>query len=307
MISIILYLLFYSSLGVALSHFGYSWLIIVFVVAQIVYFKLNQWLSAPRLTPEQRLGSLRALLRIRAAQIGAIYTTVYGYQIKIKVKGDSWIPLFMADCRSLSNYCPYDDTPDKNDKKYLQKAKILYKTRFNYDPFLGILEKNELAGIGLAALFRSSSNETTIDLLKSIPSDANLRKQITSLIWEYRLINFLTLNGNYHILFKNWKPLSSLIQERYLQLSYHWEKIWRAHQCAILTAKASNHDSSQLDNAWSEGQSLSDMETNLSRTLSKHNSQSSGWRDGDEIAFFRKLQSNPIWVKLHNTYLPVEE
>lgn len=295
--------LFYCVIAVISFHFEYSWWFISGILAvEILFSSWNRWRHInANITPDQSRGGLIALLRIRSAEIGAMYESIRSYQKK--TEDGSWIPLFIAEYRSLSHCSVYDEQCDKKDEQYREKANALYNKRFGYNPFFGTLNEPELADIGVALLFWSTSIDSTIRLLKSIPCDTHLSKHVCALLREYRLIQFLSLNGNYHLLFKNWRPLSSLIRERYHMLRMHWEEIIRFHQCSIMITQATcNLPTFILDDVWAENKALGGIERNLPRALSQKNHKSHGW-DWDwnnEKAFFQHLQSNPIWIKLYD-------
>lgn len=293
-------LIFYFGIALLLAYLASSWWVIILILgASHLLLIWQRWQRVnSNLTPEQSLGGLIALLRIRSAEIGTMYHTIRTFQKE--AKDDSWIPLFIADFRSTSSFDVYQESCDKKEKKYRDKAFALFAKRFSYNPFNGLLNDNALADIGVAMLFWSSGFQNTIKLLKSIPCDTNLSQHVCALLREYQLISLLTLNGNYHILFKNWRPLSSLLRERYRLLLQHWEEVWHSHQNSILiTQAASQIKEASLDAAWSEGQALADMERNLRRALSKKNTKSFDWGGKDEQVFFQYLKSNPLWLKFY--------
>ena len=306
MISLLLRILFIPSIYLLLEHLVYFiniwWLIIGIPIVEISLVKWKRWQRIAPITQEQRISGFLALLRIRCAEIGAIYHSIRLYQ---KEASDcSWIPLFMTEYRYLSNQGLYDDPCDKKKQKYLTKAHALYTRRFHYNPFFGTLEEPELLDTTMAIHFWSSGFDLTIRLLDSIPCDSNLSRHICALIREYRLIQILTLNGNYHILFKNIWILSALIRERYSRLRGYWEEIVRSHQAAIIIAKASNitqQDRMMLDDNFAENEALAQMERNLRRAISQENSKSYRWASDreDEASFFQSLKANPIWIKLY--------
>jgi hypothetical protein len=151
-------------------------------------------------------------------------------------------------------------------------------------------------------LFWASGIENTIRMLKSIRCDAVLSQHICALLREYRLIRFLTLGGNYHILFKNWRPISSLVRERYRLLRQYWEEVLCSHQCSFLTTQASSilgKERFVLDDVWEESQFLAEMERGLCRALSQKNCRDIGRNRKTEATFFGCLKSNPIWIKLY--------
>lgn len=302
-------LLFYISIGFAAWHYGYRMNPIMFIIAVLVLdilfvFCLNYFHGKRRISQQQSLEGLTALLRIRSAELGAMFHSIRGYQKNLK--NGSWIPLFIAEYRSNSSYNFYDDEDQdkKKEKKYLNKALALYGKRFENNRLFGTLNEPELNDIGVAILCWSSSLDTTIRLLNSIPCNANLSHHVGALLREYRLIQFLTLNGNYHILFKNWRPLSDLIRLRYQLLRAHWEELLRSHQCSIIISQASNYfqnSSLVADDIWAENVALGQMERNLKRALSQENSKSFGWEWDwkQEEGFFQALKTNPIWIKLY--------
>lgn len=293
---------------IVLEKLGYIsniwWIFIGIPITEYLIRIWNNWRRTnSKITPEQSLAGLTALLRIRSAEIGAIYHQVRSYQKK--AKKTAWIPLFMADYREMQNLNLYDTACDKKDKKYLKKARALYTKRFNYNHFLGALEEPELMDTVAAIQHYSFGFDFTVRLLTSIQCDANLSRHVCALLREYRIIHLLSLNGNYHILFKGWWPLNNLVRESYCRLRSHWEEIVRSHQERILITKASDithQDTTTLDNLMAENEALGQMERNLSRALSQENSESFGW-EWDwkrEASFFQRLQANPIWTKFYN-------
>lgn len=147
----------------------------------------------------------------------------------------------------------------------------------------------------------------TIRLLNSVPCDARLSRHVCALLREYRLVKFLSLNGNYHILFKDIWILSSIVRERYSMLRAHWEEVICFHKAAIAIANASNlsqqgQSSLLMDAILEENKALCEMERNLKRAVSQENSKSHGWqRDYEnEATYFMKLKLNPIWTQFYN-------
>lgn len=299
--------LFYFAVYFISTQLGYEnmwWLLIGIAVGETLISSWRRRQRVNSLTPEQSIGSLTALLRIRSSEIGAMYYSLRNYQKE--AKDTSWIPLFLAEYRSGCSYNIYEDPCDKKEKKYRDRAHAIYKKRFesSHNPFFGTLDEPELIDIGVAMLCWTSGIDGTIRLLNSIHCDTNLSRHVCALLREYRFIQFLTLNGNYHILFKNWWLISPLIRDRYSLLRQHWEEIVRSHQCSILINRATNnlHESPLVsDNIWEENKVLGEMEMNMRRALSQKNSNSHGWdRDWkNEAGFFLHLKSNPIWTKLY--------
>lgn len=302
-----LFLIFYLPLVVS-EQFDYIsstwWAFSGTLVARYIVSSWNIWRrSSRKITSENNLEGLTALLRIRSAEVGAIYYNVRSYQKK--VKENAWVPLFMAQYRTIQNSSLYDDFCKKINVKYLAKAKALYSRRFYRNPVFGTFEESELMETASAIQSWSFDFGLSIRLLCSIQCDASLSRHVCALLYEYRLIQILTLGGNYHILFKGLWPLSHLARESYCRLRQHWEEVVRSHQGAIIISKASNISSKEtllLDDLWTENESLGDMERNLRRALSQENSSSFGW-EGDlkrEASFFQRLKGNPIWTKFHN-------
>jgi hypothetical protein len=85
----------------------------------------NRLRRVSALTPEQSIGGLIALLRIRSAEIGSIYYSIRNYQIN--TKEGSWIPVFIAEYRSADSSTIYQEFCDEREKKYHDKAQALYK------------------------------------------------------------------------------------------------------------------------------------------------------------------------------------
>ena len=100
------FLIFYFPF-IVLEQLGYIsnlwWFLIGIPVAEYLISSWNIWRRKnTKITPEQSLEGLTALLRIRSVEIGAIYHQVRSYQKKVKEK--AWIPLFMAEYRRLQSY-----------------------------------------------------------------------------------------------------------------------------------------------------------------------------------------------------------
>lgn len=312
MTSMLFRFLFFYVPFIVLEQLGYIsniwWIFIGIPIAEYLIFIWNRWRRTnTKITPEHILGGLTALLRIRSAEIGAIYHQVRSYQNK--AKENAWIPLFMAEYRQLQNYSVYDDAPyDKKDRKYLKRAHALYTKRFSYNPFFGTLEEPVLMDTAAAIQCWSSGFDFTIRLLNSIQCDTSLSQHVCALLREYRLIQLLTLNGNYHILFKGWWPLSNLARESYCRLRQHWEEVVRSHQGAVIITKTSSifqQDTSSLDELWAENEALRLMERNLRRAISQENCKSFGWTCDweNEHSFFQRLKTNPIWTQFHQEEL----
>lgn len=286
-----------------LQYSGYDlkiwWLIIGVSVFEIIFVKWRRWEKTTSITPEQKLGGLLSLIRIRSAELGSIYYSLRGYQ-KQATNGHSWIPLFMGEYKYL-NRDLYDESSETKKQKYLTKAHSLFKKRFPYEPgFFDTLEESVLLDTTFAIHYWSSGFDLTINLLDSIPFDSKLSSYIRALIREYRLLHFLSFGGNYHILFKGWF-ISNLIRERYKKLRSIWWEIICYHQAVIIIAKSSSTIESNegLDIAYTENRAVADMERNLERAISQENSKSFGW-DWDwknEASFFKILKSNPIWTQ----------
>lgn len=283
-----------------------NWMFIAFVPYAIfavdrLFFRWYRLSRITTLTHEQSIGGLLALLRIRSAQVGAMYHSIRECQ---RNAGNApWIPLFIAEYRSTSNYNAFEETCIKKEKKDLEKAEAIYKKRFYYDPFFGLNESG-LTDISIAMLYWTSSPDWTIRLLGSIRCDANLSQHVYALLKQYRLIQVLTLGGNFHILFRNWYPLSSLMRERYRLLCHHWEEVLRSHHCALLTMLAMDplgHAPYVLNEVMAEIQALAIMESHLLGIMSQENtkSHSRGPNKKEELAFFQYLKSNPIWMKFY--------
>jgi hypothetical protein len=284
---------------------GNNWIFLAIVINVILILEnlFSRWCRLTKVVPltsEESLGVLIALLRIRSAEIGAMYNSIRTYQEE--AKDNSWIPLFIAEYRNFSNYNIYQESCDRREQKYRNKAYALYTKRFSYNPFYGLLDESELTDTSVAMLYWTSGLDKTIRLLKSISCDANLSRHVCALLKEYQLIRFLTLGGNYHILFKNWRPLSSLVRERYRLLCQQWEEVWHSHQNSILIAQAEGHlkqGSYLLEDLWSEGLTLANMERNLGRAFSQKNIRDISLEGTDEQVFFEHLKTNPIWAKTY--------
>lgn len=277
------------------------WIFIVIPSAEYLIRVWNNWRRTnSKITPEQSLAGLTALLRIRSAEIGAIYHQVRSYQKK--AKKNAWIPLFMADYREQQFYNLYEISCDN---KYLKKTLPLYTKRFSYNYLFGTFEERVLMDTSAAIQHYCFGFDRAVRLLNSIQCDANLSRHVCALLREYRIIQLLSLNGNYHILFKGWWPLGNLVRESYCRLRNHWEEIARSHQGIILITKASDiikKDTSTLDNLMAENEALCQMEWNLNRAMSQENSESLGWEFDckKEASFFEHLKVNPIWTKFYN-------
>jgi hypothetical protein len=306
----------YVVLYFVVEHFGYAssswWLIFgtslwgFFIGIGLLEYLVSRWrlwkYTRSVINPEQSLEALTALLRIRCTEIGAIYHSVREYQKK--AQDNAWIPLFMGEYRYLAGQGLYDEPNSKKEQKYLIKAHALYKKRFSHSPFFGTLEEPELIDTACAIHYWSAGFDLTIRLLKSIACEASLSRHVCTLLKEYRLIQFFSLGGNYHILFKNLRILSAFVRERYCNLQESWKEVISAHQTAIIITQASSlcqQTTSSLKDLLSENEALIAMESNLQRALSQENCNSHGWKWDweNEVSFFQSLKSNPIWTKFY--------
>lgn len=309
MISFFTRILLFYSLYFTLEQMGYvlniGWFVIGACLVECLITSWNQW-QRTRLTnnnPELSLRALTALIRIRSAEIGAIYNCVREYQKK--AKDTNWVSQFIAEYRYHASRGLYNEPISEKEQKYLIKAYALFKKRFDYNNFFGTLDDPELMDITFGVHNWSTSIDLTIRLLNSIPCDANICRYVCALVREYRLVQFLSLNGNYHILFKNFKIISPLVRERYCKLQKYWKEVISSHQTAIIIAKASNltqQEISLLDDIWKENELLIERERNLQRAISQANSESYGWEWDwkKESSFFQRLKTNPIWAAFYN-------
>lgn len=309
-------ILLYCTFYFVLEQLGYAsnlwWFIIgmwgfIFIIGiGLLEYLVSRWRlwrhARSIINPEQSLGALTALMRIRSTEVGAIYHSVRKYQKK--AQDSDWIPLFMGEYRYLANQELYDEPNSEKEQKYLIKAQALYKKRFRYDPFFGTLNEPELIDTACAIHHWSIEFDFTIRILNSIACDANLSRHVCALLREYRLIQFFSLGGNYHILFKDLGILSAFVRERYWKLQKCWKEVISAHQTAIIITQASNlcqQTTSSLNDLLSENEALIEMERNLQSALSQENCKSHGW-DWDwknEESFFQYLKNNPIWTKFY--------
>lgn len=136
-----------------LQYSGYNisiwWLIVGIPIFESLFTKWEQWTKTTSITSEQKLGGLLALLRIRSSEIGCIYHSMRSYQ-KQASDDNSWIPLFIGEYRYLSSQGLYEESSKTKEQKYLAKAHALYKKRFQYNHFFGVLEEPVLLDTAFA-------------------------------------------------------------------------------------------------------------------------------------------------------------
>lgn len=310
--SLFLYFAFGAMLGYLTDT---SKAVIILVSILILRNSFSYWNRKRRTThlaQGEALGGLIALLRIRSSEVGAMYSLIRDFQKKIDGE-NSWAPIFMGEYRNLMSYDIYEDCREKREKKeqkYRTRAHNLFNKRRKYDHYYALLEEKILSDLEIAMFFWSSNLDMTISFLKTIPCERNISRHVCALLKEYKLIKFLTLNGNYHILFKNWPLIGNFVRERYNSLISEWKEVRHLLQASILTTQAGNVQqvgSSLFDSIWAEIQTLSSMESNLERAILQKNSRSSGWAfdTKNEEPFFEQLKFNPIWKKLYS-YPPYE-
>ena len=295
-------MLFFYFISLLLAYWiGFNiswWMITGLILLHILFLNWNRWRRVNAINPNQTIEGLIALLRIRSAEIGAMYHSIREYQKD--TSSESWIPRFMAEYRSESSSNVYEPACEKKEKKHLQWAHAIYNKRFSYDHYYGRLNEQPLTDISIGVLYWATSPHQTIQLLKSISCDANLSKHVCALIKQYQLLRFFSFGGSYNIIFRNRHPFSSLTRRNYQLLCSHWKEALHALQSSILTAQAGAYlkPLDALDVFWTESQILATQEWNLARALSQKSGASNSDRK-NEALFFESLDSNPIWKKIY--------
>lgn len=260
----------------------------------------------------EKLLILKALFKIRCAEIGSIYCTFRNYQ---KKNADTaWIPIFIKEYAMRDTYHDFDpwansDTDTSAVDQTTEVFALSICEKRHYNSFFGPekIHESKVADIKLALFFWSFGTKKMIQHLQEIRAFELIEEKILELMKEYMTLEDVTEKGSFDGIFKE-DGSEPKIEQSLKKLTVLWADISRLLKMSLLMHKLqdNNANENQVDidaDLMREIEALSELEKHLNWAITEDKGLGSRLDHPNnklETFFMKRLKLNPFWEDINS-------
>lgn len=241
---------------------------------------------------------LKALIKLRSAEIGNIYLEVREYQKK--AKDGNWVPLFMKNMAVLDLHGRSSHVEKEEEEKAEIEAMTIFEEKYKFCSFAPTdLYEDQIADLHVALLCWCYPPQTIINRLEELRSFGFLHDRIGALINAYQAID--KCGGDFSSIFKATK--SERFRPSLKKISFLWSEIARIFKMSLLLQQIKNeipneqHANENID--LQEIEALVELESYLDLAITQENLDRKSFishpSKEKEKLFLNHLKFNPLW------------